>query len=730
MANLDIDTRLLSEFVYALNIARRQVAVYPPGHPLITHAAEKLIALLEKLLEFRQEVTIGIAHHTLLIDNKQLDPANPVYHDFAENLFNARVASLTVHKAATVDDVRLFFETLACPSDRVAAEGGLRALLHSSGVRGFTVQEIDYRAFHATEVETLSPPSVSGLNEESAVLWKAFTSGMVSGTIDPNGVRRLPHEQFDPVLLAEALNREQQSDKKRGAESYEHAIADFIKHSGSQQIDPQSRQEVFDRLGLLIEKLSPELRRRFLNSTLQGLSATPDQARDMLTNWSHATIVEALEQAETDQLQVPRIMLEVLGKLGSQASQSIGHRQVAAVTTRNREQTAELLNRLFRDGGIESYVSKDYSDALTVLASADVEASLDHEQVEKLLDNLNGHALERQFCAIILELMEQGVESSSVDAITRNLEEMVPYFLESGDFYSLTWIHEHLQRLSEKPQLSLTTAVQKLLEIFASEDFVGRVLDGLEEWGKDQYPAIREMISRIGIPFVNPLLDRLAEESVMSRRRLYMECLQRIGTQATSLIVRRLNDPRWYMVRNLVVLMREINDPEMLRPLSRLFTHSHPKVQYEVMRTCLHYNDPRADRYLLQELEQVDAEFLTGIVRLAANSRHPAVAEKLTNLLSGRGNSEPELALKGAIISSLAEMGCVQALPGLGTFIEHKSLFTSKALQQLKLAAVASLAHYPGRAAVELATRLRQKSSGEIAQAAENVCLKLRSSTP
>jgi len=54
MAKLDLDTRLLSEFLYALNIARRQVAAYPPGHPMIALAAEKLLTLLEKVLEFRR----------------------------------------------------------------------------------------------------------------------------------------------------------------------------------------------------------------------------------------------------------------------------------------------------------------------------------------------------------------------------------------------------------------------------------------------------------------------------------------------------------------------------------------------------------------------------------------------------------------------------------------------------------------------------------------------------
>ena len=40
--DLDLDVKVLSDFIYALNIARRQVQSYPHGHPVITTAAENL----------------------------------------------------------------------------------------------------------------------------------------------------------------------------------------------------------------------------------------------------------------------------------------------------------------------------------------------------------------------------------------------------------------------------------------------------------------------------------------------------------------------------------------------------------------------------------------------------------------------------------------------------------------------------------------------------------------
>ena len=82
--DLNLDTKVLSEFIYALNIARRQILSYPPGHPVINVAAEKLLDLLPQMFEFRQDITIGVARDTLLVADQALDNTNPIYRDFAK----------------------------------------------------------------------------------------------------------------------------------------------------------------------------------------------------------------------------------------------------------------------------------------------------------------------------------------------------------------------------------------------------------------------------------------------------------------------------------------------------------------------------------------------------------------------------------------------------------------------------------------------------------------------
>ena len=75
------DTKLLSDFIYELNIARRCGISYPQGHPRIQASVKKVMDLLRQLLEFREKLALGIAREVIVIEKFHLDKNNPVYRD-------------------------------------------------------------------------------------------------------------------------------------------------------------------------------------------------------------------------------------------------------------------------------------------------------------------------------------------------------------------------------------------------------------------------------------------------------------------------------------------------------------------------------------------------------------------------------------------------------------------------------------------------------------------------
>lgn len=722
---LDLDTKLLSEFVYALNIARRQVLAYPPGHPMVVAAIGKLIAVVPLLLEFRNDVTFGIARDALLVEGEVLDATNPVFRDLAQHLFSARVASLTITRELTEDEVCRFFNFLNLPSEQLTETVNLEQLLINANFRGIKAQGIDFSAFSTTEVDVVHAPKVKGLESDTALLWKAFANGIIKGSIDPNGERYLPAEDLDPILLAEAMNRGQDSVGGSLGESYDAAITAFIKEAEQKKIHGQVYQESLGRLGDMVDKLKPQVRRQFLNSVLKTCALRPAAAEDVLNKIPQTALLDAFEHMDSGAIEIPQTLMDVLGKLSSQRGDEVPHSRVAGETNRSTQETVEQLTTLFSEDRSEYFVPRDYQDALAVLATATIDHVLDKGQVTELISSLAVHKTEEQFSAVLLDLLGRGVDHPTSEAVGHNLNELVDYFLETGDFSSLGKIYLHLHRHVTALSSQTFDSTHKTLERFVSEEFFDTVLDGLDSWGKAVHDSIQVLIESVGAPFAAPLLKRLADESSMSRRRLYMKCLIRIGPAVKTSIAARLNDKSWFFVRNMVIVLREIKDPAVVPLLGRLSGYDHPKVQFEVINTYLQYGDERANRYLLKELAGKNPESLLNATRLAANSRNPQVIGVLSKLLNSRLSAGHEQEVKSSAIKALCESATEEALPELETFLLGRKLFGDNKMIPLRIKAIAILRKIGTVDAGILAGKVAQSTSGDLARASEEVLVQI-----
>ena len=57
---LDFDPKTLNRFIFLFNIARHHARSYPSDHPQIAKSVQNFLALLDTLLEYRDEITIGV----------------------------------------------------------------------------------------------------------------------------------------------------------------------------------------------------------------------------------------------------------------------------------------------------------------------------------------------------------------------------------------------------------------------------------------------------------------------------------------------------------------------------------------------------------------------------------------------------------------------------------------------------------------------------------------------
>ncbi len=714
---LDLDTKVLGQVLYSLNISRHHVVSYPENHPIIEASATKVIGLFAELFKYADELTLGIARDVLLVGDGVLERSNPVYKELAGSLFQHGIASVSFKKGLTLEELLLFLKKLSIRREDLLEQGGLAGALADSGIRGVELKAVDYRAFQSTEMISIAAKG----GGEGDSLWESFIGGLLEGSLETaeSGPAAC---SLDPQALADFVSTRRAEADSGKAASYEANIVSFMKKLDSEQVEGSMRKEVLAKLASFIEKLSPEVRKVFLSSAFRSLATRKQWVEDILNQLQNETLLDLLQQIEKDQMVVPQAIMTLLSQAAHHRDQAEAARKVSANRTISEDEIQNRLKVLFREERADEFVPSSYQDTLKSVVKTVPKKAPFGRYLEEFKSSLSSHFVEKQVCAIILELIDT-IDPDEQQSLTlsRNLNDLLGYFLETGDFQALRDAHVRLSLFDNETAPFTLPLATEAVAFMKTPEFVQAVLEGLDLWGKEKHDQIRALIRCVGAPFAEPLLELLADEDSLSMRRYYMACLGEMGEAASEAVAARLHDRRWYFVRNLVVLLRETNDRRILTPVGRLVGHSHPKVHLEVMKTYLHFNDPKADRYLLKELAAADLERKLNAVRLCGGSRSAEVLREVVNLLFLKRGGEELFELKKGAIKALAEIGNPAVLTDLEEFLDSKNLRNPILHNRLKSAIVRSLGGYSSPKARALLERLAVGKKGELARLAEGL---------
>jgi len=702
----DLDTRKLSDFIYELNIARRQLSTYPPGHPLIETTLKKVLAILDELLEFRTELLLGVARDALMFEGKWLDRKNPVYRDFAHFLFERGIATLHFSRQVSVAELLKVSHLLHISRAEILQQGGFPTLLEEQGITHIKIVPVDYTNFTSVEVAALDKTPTE--NQEN--LWEDFLRSLMDGNIDPAGSGQAMPEGFDPQLVAEIVKRRAENQAQGGQKNYAALITSFI---GQRQYAPEGAEN----LGQLINALTPELRRQFLNSTFRNLAETP-QAESTLQAFPPALIVASLKEAGAGRIEIPDSILKLLAKLkqhqhlGKAGSQITGDNQLDAA------QIQERMHLIFREEDNEKFIPEAYQNALNAIVETEESKVSTPQETRQLRDQLEIQSIERETAAIAFEVLLTGAPPELKQILERNLVDLGRFFLETGDFPALEDLYQRWHNLLDRSSTNISILNEELLASLHSDEFIAGTLTALELYGKEKQDEIRRYILTVGEPFVKALIENLAKAQSQTQRQFYLSCLEQLGANAHAEIFAALDDERWYLVRNLVGVLAKSRNPAVLKRIAPLLEHPHPQVRQRVLKLMFNFNRPSAERRLLTELQSTAISDQLFATRIAHLSHDKATQQELLRLLRQPSFKGEIFELKVEILKTLARRGDADTVTTLEKLLKAIDLRHPLLQRRFKLEIVKTLGHYPPASVRPLLEMLIRRGSKEMAATA------------
>ncbi|NVN89507.1 MAG: HEAT repeat domain-containing protein [Desulfuromonadales bacterium] len=750
--------RILSSLIVELNITRRNFTSYPKGHPLITSSLNKVIEIYNRFLLQDDEVTIAVARNSLMVKGVLLDKNNIIFRDFAKVLFEHGIGALTLCRGLTVEELIQFNEIICLKREELLNRGGISELWENAAISSLKMQPIRYDLFHVVDAPV---PSADSSQPMSQSLWERFARSLIQdslskrfatpgddgrvardsrgsaegGGIHSTGDIPVSDDEIDPRLLASILNRQlgsqlsstdvrdnesstvaDKGDIGTGAMTTFGELIQDVKGTETEMAIP------YEKLALFISSLNPELRRQFLSSSFD-VSAISDcsMAEDIIPHLSLEAIAETLEDVRQNRFVVQSSTLDLLEKLAYNATPQ---QNASLEGPQGVAEIQQKIRSIFREHSSEEFVPESYQRKLDHIITSEHGLRIDRNEIIDLLDTFDDHFVENQISDIIVRIMILENDPEQTALLINNLRDMFCYMLSTGDYDQLINLINQCHAPELPPEIR-----ERLYQSYISPDSLNEMLVGLTTWGKSKYDDITCLINTIGEPFIEVLLDRLTEEETLSLRRFLMDRIQEFGLQARGALLARLSDKRWFVLRNLIIMLRQLDDSTILEHIRPLMSNPHPRVRQEALRTCLYFRDPTAERQVLYDMDSPDREVQLSAINLAEKSRSTDVFKKLLAIIGRAGFSGIECELKSAAITSLAEIGKVEALPELARLLASKRFLSSRALTKLKIDAIRSMVHYPSTLVQPILTRVAA-GSGDIARQAQLTLKMISDKTP
>jgi len=584
----------LTEFLIQLSIAVHGFNMYPPGHPSLEPAAAAVAESLPKLLGERDSLAIGVASGQLIIEGIATDASHPVLSDLARRLHGHQIGAVFVHKGATVSEVEEVCRTLAADSER---DGDPVGLLPRDAIPDWEHIHLYPLGYDRLELKEYAD-GVDGVSVDRATeLWFGLARSATAGDdVGDEG------ESPTPEAIAESIRRH------RKEEAYDQVIVGHLVQlaeelKGGEGEAPQIREQVSD----LIEELD--------DATLQRLV-------EMGGDFSQRSRFVL----DSSQGLAPKAVMKVLKAAAASSQQTISH-----------SMTRLLTKLAVHSHGADTSIKSGANDAF-------------QENVKELMaewqltdPNPDSYTLVLDEMARAAPFLADDVESQDEEDAATGAARIVMMALEVDAFGPT--VRTAIGDLVEENRIGFmvkiihvasgTTTARRIRDELASPARMRTILAAK----KIDVEALKTVIGWAGPAAIDPLLDTVMESRSRMRREMALDILRGFGSAIWDGVLRCLKDSRWYVIRNMLLLIQALDEAHEDFNAAEFLDHADPRVRRLAFSMALRSGP--VHEILVDALGDGDEEVVRmGLLELGDSVPEAIVPVLVDSVVLGQGSPE------------------------------------------------------------------------------------------
>lgn len=265
-----------------------------------------------------------------------------------------------------------------------------------------------------------------------------------------------------------------------------------------------------------------------------------------------------------------------------------------------------------------------------------------------------------------------------------------------------------LNRDPEKHKKCCGLGLERLLPAAAAERIIELFLAQRNDSAWNRMAA--RLLRFAGPKGVESVFKRLNEEADAKNRLALVRLVGQMGSDSIAVAYKYLTDDRWYVVRNICVMLGDLKDPDLADHIVPALEHPDERVQQAALKALVNSRTVRAAPVMAASLSKLTPKVLDQALDELMFMRHVKTVSSLEEFVNGA--SMANLASARKAVQVLATIDDDEALNALARLARAKKLDA-----RLRRAALTSVCKHQSTIAVQLLQELAQ-SHGPLAEEA------------
>jgi len=260
------------------------------------------------------------------------------------------------------------------------------------------------------------------------------------------------------------------------------------------------------------------------------------------------------------------------------------------------------------------------------------------------------------FFGMLFEILYDSERSVNYEDIVFFFMKSIEYTVSSAKFPIITNVLVRLKKIisdeDTDPEMR-RSAIKILLFVSSSKmiSLIGTILASERKFEHSVFQTFVRLLDKNAVP---PFLNLLVDLQSIHARRMVIDALVSLGPKDMPSLIKGLNHSQWYVIRNIIYILRQIGDKSVLEHIAKAAKHEDVRVRREVLRTLGELGDERVLDTIKDCLQDDDSKIRIASLNALGQVDSPSAKKIVMDQISHSSFHERKISEKKEFFKTLS----------------------------------------------------------------------------